>query len=198
VHSVLIGVIVKGENVSTSGVLKPYVMKIKPGKEGQLWQTHVVMSTVVSNVSNSSLSKWDFVYAMTRTWDELPIQDVWSLDRCSAKADSDNYQPCEQLPASLSQDGAKRLCDVESVLKDKGVEMKLKNRHWYNRGDKYLRAKFNIQVILGAADLKFQLQTKDRMILSNDHDAIEVKWEAPKQTSVADGGGLAVMYRERT
>lgn len=91
-------------------------MKMSPGKEAQLWQTHVVMSTV----------------------------------------------PREQLPQSLSQDGAKRLCEVESVLKDKGVKMKVKNRHWYSRGNEYVRAKFNIKVILGAADIKFQLQTKDQ------------------------------------
>jgi len=89
------------------------------------------------------------------------------------------------------------LCDVESILQDKGVEMKLKNRHWFQRGEKYLRAKFNIKVILGAADLKFQLQTKDRTVLSNDHDAIDVKWEAPKHSSADKGDGLAAMYRER-
>lgn len=50
VHCSLIATYVKGENVSTSGVLKPYVMKIQPGKEGQLWQTHVVISTVVSGL----------------------------------------------------------------------------------------------------------------------------------------------------
>lgn len=74
--------------------------------------------------------------------------------------------------------------------------MKLKNRHWYNRGEKYLRAKFNIKVILGAADLKFQLQTKNRVILSNEHDTIDVKWETPKQVPMDVGNGLEAMYRE--
>lgn len=125
-------------------------MKMDPGKEAQLWQTHVVMSTVAR----------------------------------------------EQLPRSLNQDGAKRLCDVESVLKDKGVEMKLKNRHWYNRGNEYVRVKFNIKVILGAADIRFQLQTKDRKVFSNNHDTIEVKWEALKRTPAEDGNGSIAMYRE--
>jgi hypothetical protein len=44
---------------------------------------------------------------------------------------------------------------------------------------------------------QFQLQTKDRTVLSNDHDAIDVKWEAPKQDSADKGDGLAAMYRER-
>lgn len=126
-------------------------MKMSPGKEAQLWQTHVVMSTV----------------------------------------------PRDQLPQSLSQDGAKRLCEVESVLENKGVEMKVKNRHWYNRGNEYVRAKFNIKVILGAADIKFQLQTKDEKVFSNTHDTIEVRWEASKRTSAHDGDGMAIMYRER-
>lgn len=124
-------------------------MKIKPGREDKLWQTHVVMSTV----------------------------------------------PSDQLPSSLNQDGARRLCDVESVLKDRGVEMKLKNRHWYQRGEKYLRAKFDIKVILGAADLKFQLQSKTKDILSKEHDEIQVKWELPRQDSADDG--LAAPYKAK-
>ena len=123
-------------------------MKIKPGKEDRIWQTHVVMSQV----------------------------------------------PREQLPSSLSQDGAKRLCDVESILTDRGVDMKLKNRHWYNRKEKYVRAKFNVKVILGAADLKFQLQTKDNTIISKDHDEIQVRWELPKEGST-DRDGFASLYK---
>ena len=124
-------------------------MKIEPGKENGVWQTHVVMSQV----------------------------------------------PREQLPSSLSQDGASRLCDIESVLKDRGVDMKLKNRHWYNRKRSYLRAKFDVKVILGAADLKFQLQTKDNTVISKDHDPIQVRWELPKDGSTDAGHGLAHMYK---
>ena len=124
-------------------------MKIDPGKENGVWQTHVVMSQV----------------------------------------------PREQLPSNLSQDGAKRLCDIESVLKDRGVDMKLKNRHWYNRKKSYLRAKFDVKVILGAADLKFQLQTKDNTVISKDHDEIHVRWELPKDGSTDAGHGLSSMYK---
>ena len=124
-------------------------MKIDPGKEGRLWQTHVVMSTL----------------------------------------------PRDQLPSSLSQKGAQRLCDVESVLQGKGVEMKRKNRHWYSRGEQYVRARFNIKVILGAADIKFQLESKDQKLLSNKHETIEVKWEEAKRG--AANADEAAMYRER-
>lgn len=54
--------------------------------------------------------------------------------------------PGEQLPTNLEQDGAQILCNVESVLKDQGVDMKVKNRHWYNFGEKYVRASFHVKV----------------------------------------------------
>src|SRR5436190_4922852 len=91
--------------------------------------------------------------------------------------------PAHQLPRSMTRGGAKLVCAVESVLGD--VELKLKNRHWYNTGEMYLRAKFDVKVILGAADLKFQLWSKGGRIISKDHDTISVKWDPP-QEFVAD------------
>ena len=149
IYHLLSTICVKGEIILTTGILKPYAMKIEPGKEGRLWQTHVVMSTL----------------------------------------------PRAQLPSGLNQGGAKRLCEINSVLQDKGVDMKRKNRHWYNRGEQYVRARFNIKVILGAADIKFQLESKDQNVLSNDHDTIEVQWEDTKQKGT--GADEAAMYREK-
>lgn len=63
--------------------------------------------------------------------------------------------------------------------------MKLKNRHWYNIGKQYWRFKFDIKVLLGAADLKFVLLTKDKRVISNDHDAIEVVWQ-PATEPISD------------
>ena len=100
----------------------------------------------------------------------------------------------EKLPTNLSQDGAKRLCMVESSLKDKAVDTKIKNRHWYNLREKYLEARVNIQVVLGPADLKFQLQSKDREILSNSHDAIQVKWDTAEQPNIQVPHRLEEMY----
>ena len=104
-------------------------------------------------------------------------------------------EPRERLPTSLDQDGAKILCGVESVLKDKGVDVKMKNRHWYNSGERYMRVRFNIRVILGAADLKFRLQSKNNVVLSHDHDAIQAKWDPPQQRRTEDGEDMA-MYKE--
>lgn len=104
-------------------------------------------------------------------------------------------EPPERLPTSLDQDGAKVLCGIESVLKDKGVDMKVKNRHFYNRGERFLRVRFDVRVILGAADLRFQIQSKNGVVLSTDHDAIQVKWDPPRQSSKEEGENMA-MYKD--
>ena len=62
--------------------------------------------------------------------------------------------------------------------------MKLKNRHWYNfNKKKYYRFKFDVKVVLGSADLKFIMLSKDRKVLSQNHDSIEVTWEPAGKTS---------------
>lgn len=101
----------------------------------------------------------------------------------------------EHLPSSLRQDGAKQLCNVESMLQ--GLDMKLKNRHWYNRGEKYFRVTFNVKVILGAADLKFQIASKNGMVMSREHEAIQVKWEPPKEVISTDQANMDGMYKDK-
>lgn len=66
----------------------------------------------------------------------------------------------EQLPTNLEQDGAQIICSVESVLKDKGIDMKVKNRHWYNLGEKYVRASFHVKVSHHSAILPFGVHTQ--------------------------------------
>ena len=83
------------------------------------------------------------------------------------------------LPTNINHEAAKKLCEVSSALKDKDIDMKLKNRHWYNRGDKYWRCRFDVKVVVGAADLKFLLLTKDKKVISKDHDPVRVRWENP-------------------
>ena len=85
----------------------------------------------------------------------------------------------ENLPTSLGQGGATRLCTITSILRDQGVDMKVKNKHWYSRGQRYLSANFGLKVVVGAADIKFQLVTKDGRVFSNEHKEIEIKWENP-------------------
>lgn len=133
--------ILKGDTVSSDGILKPYTLKVKPGHYQAKWQTHVVMCGL----------------------------------------------PREQLPTNISQSEVSRLCDINSSLKGKDIEMKEKNRHWYNRGERYMRVNFNIRVILGPADVKFRMESKGREVLSEDHDSIQVIWKpSPENSSSPD------------
>ena len=72
--------------------------------------------------------------------------------------------------------------------------MKLKNRHWYNTGPKYWRFRFDIKVVLGAADLKFVLLTKDKRVISKDHDVIEVIWQAATEPLPSNANGSVPLY----
>ena len=95
--------------------------------------------------------------------------------------------PREHLPTNFAQSEVSRLCDIKSSLEGKDVDMKEKNRHWYNRGERYLRVNFNIRVILGPADVKFRMESKGREVLSDDHDSIQVIWEPiPEKSSRPD------------
>lgn len=82
--------------------------------------------------------------------------------------------PAGMLPTSLNKPGAKRLCQVKSRLPG---DMKLKNSKWYQRSDAYFKAEFDVRVLIGAADLRFQ--TLDRHgVLNQDHGTIDVDWYA--------------------
>ena len=83
--------------------------------------------------------------------------------------------PATQLPISLKRDGAKPVCAVEALLKDN--DMKLKNRHWYNRKPRYYLANFDVRVLIGSANLKFEIVAKDGT-RSTSHEEIEVQWAA--------------------
>ena len=106
--------------------------------------------------------------------------------------------PASELPRSLKKEGARPVCAVESILSDR--DMKKKNRHWYNMGPEYYRAEFDMKVIIGAADLKFEMLGKDGVV-SKPHNEVEVQWvNATKQMEVQEVveevfGGL---YKDKT
>jgi hypothetical protein len=81
--------------------------------------------------------------------------------------------PAAELPRSLKKEGAKSVCAVESVLSHR--DMKKKNRHWYSRGPEYYRAEFDMRVIIGAADLKFEMLGKDGVV-NKPHSEVQVQW----------------------
>lgn len=63
------------------------------------------------------------------------------------------------LPIVLSQDGSVReLCEVTSNLSSiEESRFKKKNRHWWSIRKPYLRADYQIRVVIGPADIIFQL-----------------------------------------
>ncbi|KAK5047574.1 hypothetical protein LTR84_006671 [Exophiala bonariae] len=81
--------------------------------------------------------------------------------------------PVHSLPTSMRMDGATTVCALESV--PDYWDLKLKNRHWYNFKPKYYRAEFDVQVLVGSADLKFQVLGRNGA-LSKKHDDISVRW----------------------
>jgi len=105
--------------------------------------------------------------------------------------------PVAELPRSLKKEGAKPVCAVESVLSHR--DMKKKNRHWYNRGPEYYRAEFDMKVIIGAADLKFEMLGKDGVV-SKPHSEVQVQWatttkETKSQQAVE--GAFGGLYKAR-
>lgn len=76
--------------------------------------------------------------------------------------------------------------------------MKLKNRHWYSRGAKYWRFKFDIKAVVGAADLKFLLLTKDQKVISDEHSAIEVVWHAAVESASDNAENVVPVYYSET
>lgn len=100
--------------------------------------------------------------------------------------------PADQLPNSLNKPGARRLCQVKSRLP---VDMKLKNGKWYQKSDPYFKAEFDVQVLIGAADLRFQ--TLDaRGVLSQDYNAIDVNWFPSPSPSQNPGLGINELNTE--
>ena len=84
--------------------------------------------------------------------------------------------PRDRLPPSVAKENNVRtLCIVEAMLDN--VSRKVKNHHWWNFGMRYELALFEIRLIPGPADLKFQLWNDNKLVNSSD-DSIEVRWGA--------------------
>lgn len=107
--------------------------------------------------------------------------------------------PAEQLPSSLNKPGVRGMCKVKSRLPP---DMKMKNRHWYNAGSQYLKAEFDMQVIIGPADLKFQTLSSKDGVLSQTHDNIDVEWSSNEKeashplVAELEGSGLLENARQ--
>lgn len=82
--------------------------------------------------------------------------------------------PPEQLPQSMGGKGVQRVCSL--AVSTEEVDRKLKNGRWYSTRPQYWRATFEIRVVVGAADLTFQLWSKGQRIRSSQTEPIKVQW----------------------
>lgn len=80
----------------------------------------------------------------------------------------------DKLPHNLSHKDAQRVCDLD--ISTDSVDKKLKNRHWYSMNPKFWRATFEVRVVVGPADLSFQLWSRGKRIQATKHEPIAVKW----------------------
>jgi hypothetical protein len=115
--------------------------------------------------------------------------------------------PRSRLPTSMQDDDVRRVCLVEAVFSQRTLRkvesgkqqvegFSLMNSHWWQKGHPYVLAVFDIHVLVGSADVRFQLRTKDGNRFSEDHPEIEVSWEqAPR--AAAEDGNMAKMYHRR-
>jgi hypothetical protein len=97
--------------------------------------------------------------------------------------------PSDQLPQSVAREGVSNLCIVEASLAN--VSKTLHNHHWWNRGRRYHAAEFEVKLIPGSANLKFQLLNNNRVI--NNDDSVEVTWEAATKQPALNINDVDVM-----
>ena len=71
----------------------------------------------------------------------------------------------------------------------------------YNFGKQYHRADFDLRLLVGPADLKFQLWSKNKQ-LSKDHEEIEVQWNPAltgrQSVCVAENEGMYKFWEKLT
>ncbi|KAK2801616.1 hypothetical protein FQN50_007677 [Emmonsiellopsis sp. PD_5] len=122
----------------------------------------------------------------------LRVDDPWQVQVVMSTL------PPEQLPKSIAYEGAERVCEID-IFTD-GAEKKLKNNRWYHRSrPPYYMIKLQVRVVVGAADLRFELWDKHgRRVRSSGNEPIAVKWDpvsavqnpddSNKEDTVDDGG----------
>ncbi|RJE19671.1 hypothetical protein PHISCL_07991 [Aspergillus sclerotialis] len=94
--------------------------------------------------------------------------------------------PPENLPRNARQKGTQLVCSLD--ISTDNVDKKLKNRHWYSTKRAFWRTTFDVKVVVGPADLAFQLWSRDKRIRSGNHEPIAVKWMPSREL---DEGNLS-------
>lgn len=79
----------------------------------------------------------------------------------------------DRLPTDLTSKMVKTLCIVEADLRF--IDRITKNGHWWQFGQKYELAEFDLRLIAGSADLKFQLWNHGKLI-TGQNESVAVDW----------------------
>ena len=79
----------------------------------------------------------------------------------------------EHLPNDLTSQNVRTLCIVEADLRF--IDRISKNAHWWQLGQKYELAEFDLRLIAGSADLRFQLWNHGRLI-TGENESVAVDW----------------------
>ncbi|EKG18078.1 hypothetical protein MPH_04768 [Macrophomina phaseolina MS6] len=110
--------------------------------------------------------------------------------------------PPDQLPSSLKQQkgqphSVSSVCTIESSLEH--ADMQRKNARWYHWAREYWLAEFEMRILLGPADLRFQLWGKDGQRLDREERDVAVEWEVVERRRTVDvvegEGEVAGVYR---
>jgi len=94
----------------------------------------------------------------------------------------------DMLPPIMNS-SCQKLCEISSDFSSLPLTIfKLKNRHWWNMGEKYHRIEYVVKVSLGPADIRFELWHNCQK-LSKDNP-IKVEWfaaDAPPELAQQNG-----------
>ncbi|KAF2212423.1 hypothetical protein CERZMDRAFT_97695 [Cercospora zeae-maydis SCOH1-5] len=99
--------------------------------------------------------------------------------------------PGFKLPERYPHSGCKEVARVQYILTEN--DMKLRNRQVWKSKKKYWRAEFTFVVILGPADLKFQIVGMN-VLLSSDHDCLTVVFMDPSEQQCSSSSPSNARY----
>lgn len=110
-----------------------------------------------------------------------------------------------RLPSSMKGDDVITVCTVEAtfpkrILRQVRGGQKIEGyqliKPWWKKDSGYILVEFELCVIVGSADVRFQLKTRDGRTFSDDHVDIEIAWEQGPRPAIGHGKS-AHIYRKR-
>ncbi|KAF7506955.1 hypothetical protein GJ744_011086 [Endocarpon pusillum] len=100
-------------------------------------------------------------------------------------------------PSSMRGDNVRTVCTVDAtfpwktlrrVLKGRKIDgIKLMTTSWWKKDPQYILVEFELCVLVGSADVKFLLKTRDGKIFSHDHVHVEINWEQEPRPAIGHG-----------